>query len=223
MVTWKEKRAENYQDNDYEELGPALYGDVGAHNRRVDAAYRAARRQREIRETHGDTTMGEVWREMPTYKKVALGIGAVLSTTLILEGQNVGKGVYAFKDKVDAMIAAHKDPGAAERDSRTVYSGKFHIPTLNENHRELIVGETKDGQILSNIVSLRDYIHQKNPNISLDEAADLLMAENTKAQATEGIENIEPSLLQSGQHILLPMEYQVGDIVPGDQSEGSGS
>jgi|SRR3989344_4513238 len=126
----------------------------------------------------------------------------------------------AKHDTLRSLIPTPSSP-ASVREGQMLNDSGYSVPGEHDDYRELRAGETRDGMVLSNIVSLRDYIHTKNPNISLDAAADYLMAANSQYQQDVlGItkDKVQPLNLAYNQSIPLPPEWGIGEFRAGDKT-----
>lgn len=203
--------------------GPAFLNPEAAEVRiaeRLDEL-RARRKRGKDEESRGFL---ELIKGLPLYEKAAVAAGIIAAGALLVNGQGVARKAVAVEGYLaDAIGAIHEGPGTSARLDRLTYDGEFHIPSKKEPHRELTVGSEEGGHYLVNVVSVRDYIHQKNPEISLDEAADLIMAENSQDQIEAGVpkDKVDPILLLAGQAIRLPMEYGVGRIVKPEETSAT--
>jgi hypothetical protein len=147
---------------------------------------------RSRRET-GDRAPLAAERKSRAAKAVAVGVLAIAALVALKNGEKP------------------KDPA--------VYEGSYYIPADGQVHREVIAGDTMAGISLANLGSIRDAIHKVNPNISKDEAIDLLQAENVAHQRDMGVpaDKIDPNAIAGGQGFDLPDEWGVGHRVTPDK------
>lgn len=108
------------------------------------------------------------------------------------------------------------------------YDGPYAIPAETDPHRALHVNDKRAIKVgsktvkvtLSTVDGIANYIHDKNPLVSVDEAKDLIQAENTRDQEELGVpqDKVDANNLAPNQEIRLPIEYGVGELVMPDNN-----
>lgn len=151
------------------------------------------------------------------------------------QGRNTRIGVLAV---IGATIATAVGIGMVQRgeakaDNRTEVPAAIRriIPAYNEPYRVLRAGGERDGIVLVNVVSLRDYIFRrmgelsptKKPLIERDLVTKLIMAENIDYQLHElgrDPKKVNPLYVTSDQPYRLPVDWGVGKFHPPDTPNG---